>query len=101
MGGKDKFSVAAGHGFIQYDPTNPDFSLKTAEADMEQTDGYRLSDFKQSEQKEEQLSKAVRQQSLQTMDVQLRTHMKNMFAYIFFIPELRSRNAYFGAAISL
>ena len=42
-------SLTADHDFIQYDPGQPDFCLKTAEADMEQCDGYKLEDFERSD----------------------------------------------------
>ena len=93
--GEYLLSLTAEHDFIQYDPHKPDFSLKTAETDMDQVDGYRLSDFEQSEQgfvsitaqkdeemKEEQLTNVLRQHALLTMDIQLRTHLKDMSAYI-------------------
>ena len=80
--GEYLLSLTADHDFIQYDPQNPDFSLKTADADMEQVDGFRLTDFEQAEHgfavlstlkddeiKEEQLSNTLRQHSLQTMDI--------------------------------
>ena len=47
--GEYLLSLTADHDFIQYDPGQPDFCLKTAEADMEQCDGYKLEDFERSD----------------------------------------------------
>ena len=93
--GEYLLSLTADHDFIQYEPQNPDFSLKTADADMEQVDGFHLTDFEQAEHgfaalstlkdeeiKEEQLSNTLRQHSLQTMDIQLRTHLNDISAYL-------------------
>ena len=47
--GEYLLSLTSDHDFIHYDPEKPEFSLKTVEPDMEQTDGFLLADFEHAE----------------------------------------------------
>ena len=79
-------SLTSDHDFIHYDPERPEFTLRTAEPDMDQTDGFLLADFEHSEhgfvsldQVNDEPSEGMRQlkrHELKTMDVQLTTHLQ-------------------------
>ena len=84
--GEYLLSLTSDHDFIHYDPERPEFTLRTAEPDMDQTDGFLLADFEHSEhgfvsldQVNDEPSEGMRQlkrHELKTMDVQLTTHLQ-------------------------
>ena len=90
--GEYLLSLTSDHDFIQYDPERPEFTLRTAEPDMDQTDGFLLADFEHSEhgfvsldQINDEPNEGMRQlkrHELKTMDVQLTTHLREMSAYV-------------------
>ena len=83
--GEYLLSLTMEHDLMQYDPDQPDFALKTAEPDLPQVDGFTLHDFEQEEQGftvseraevvDDNATKCLRRHDLNTMDVQLRTHL--------------------------
>lgn len=85
-------SLTDERSLIEYDPDQPEYCLKTAEADLEQEEIIPLSEFEKEEsgfcvncpedEQHHSHTKALRRHDLKTMDIHLNTHLNELSAYV-------------------